>query len=49
MTLNDVQLVFIAAILILIFIIIYIVFVEFPIKSSATKDIYTKKKKGKNK
>ncbi|ACP48076.1 hypothetical protein YN1551_0967 [Sulfolobus islandicus Y.N.15.51] len=49
MTLNDVQLVFISGILILAFIIIYIILMEFPIKSSSTKDIYTKKKKGKNK
>ncbi|ADB87751.1 hypothetical protein [Saccharolobus islandicus] len=49
LTLNDVQLVFISGILILAFIIIYIILMEFPIKSSSTKDIYTKKKKGKNK
>ncbi|QXJ30306.1 hypothetical protein J5U23_03205 [Saccharolobus shibatae B12] len=40
---------FISGILILAFIIIYIILMEFPIKSSGTKDIYTKKKKGKNK
>ncbi|SAI83800.1 uncharacterised protein [Saccharolobus solfataricus] len=49
MTLNDIQLVFISGILILTFIIIYIILMEFPIKPSTTKDIYTKKRKSKNK
>lgn len=44
---NDVQLIFITTILLLLFIIIYIIFIEFPIKRTNTKGIYTKKEKSK--